>query len=247
MNLKALEPPFSSIRFLKGDLVHIWMMNLDQSYSVASHRQELSCEERERADAYRFEKDQRHFTVARGTLRQILSCYLNSHPSLIQFSYSQYGKPVLAVRERRLDLRFSLSHSHGIALYALVVGRELGVDIEMIRSDFSPIEVAQTCFSSLELAALQMLPVDLHYSAFYTCWTRKEAYVKALGVGLNRPLQSFSVSLTHPPALLSIDSSENTNWCLFDIPVGGSFKAALAVEAPQPDVLIGNWRDASVP
>src|SRR5262245_49624616 len=118
---------------LENDEVHVWRAVLDRTpMRVRSLRQLLAANEQGRADRFRFQKDREHFIVARGLLRIILGRYLNRQPNQLRFGYSQYGKPALSEESGCPGLRFNLSHSHGLALFAVSRGREVGVDIEQI-------------------------------------------------------------------------------------------------------------------
>ena len=125
-------------------------------------------------------------------------------PESISLEYNPWGKPALAAGFADSDIRFNLSHSHGVAAYAIARGREVGVDVEMLRPDFASGGIAERFFSRTEIESLRSLPREHQTRAFFVCWTRKEAYVKALGCGLSIDLGSFDVSLRpeERPALL---------------------------------------------
>ncbi len=202
-------------------------------------QQTLSPDEHTRADRFYFQKDRERFTIARGLLRIILGRYLNMEPCCLQFRYNPYGKPALANESGGNGLRFNLSHSDGLALYAITRGREIGVDIERIRPDLAEGQMAERFFSSREVKALRALPPSSQPVGFFNCWTRKEAYIKASGKGLTLPLDQFDVSLVpgEPAALLCVsgDPEESSRWCLQDSSPGPGYVAALAVEGH-------NWR-----
>lgn len=216
------------------DEVHVWRVSLEQPEEVwRSLFKTLATDERERAARFHFEKDRRHFVAARGTLRAILARYLAREAGEIRFSYTRHGKPSLADATVGA-LRFNLSHAAGVALCALTCGREVGVDVELIRKDFAGMDVAEHFFSAREVEALRALPPEIRAEAFFNCWTRKEAYIKALGEGLSHPLHSFSVPLApgEPDTLLSADDDPEAvrAWTLKWLPVGGRYVAAAAVE-----------------
>src|ERR1041384_4986302 len=143
--------------------VHVWGRALDQPASVLTEfRHTLDANELERAGRFHFEKHRRHFIAGRGGLRYVLSRDLGVE-----------GK----------ELRFNMSHSHGLALFAVSADRELGVDVEHIRADFASEDIARRFFSHLEVAAFNALPKEEQVAAFFRCWTRKEAYIKAIGRG----------------------------------------------------------------
>jgi 4'-phosphopantetheinyl transferase len=194
----------------------------------------LSADEHERAERFRFRKDREHFIAARGLLRILLGRYLDLPPRQLSFSYSPYGKPQLAGVSGGAALRFNVSHSHGIALYAVALGREIGVDVEYIRREVVGESIAEHFFSAREVASLRALPAEMQPQAFFNCWTRKEAFIKAIGEGLSFPLDEFDVSLVpdEPAALLNTRNGplEAARWSLQALPVDEGYVAALAVE-----------------
>jgi 4'-phosphopantetheinyl transferase len=204
----------------------------------------LSPDERQRAARYHFQRDREHFCVARGALRSILGDYLNRPPARISFSYGPYGKPALDGVAGGARLRFNVAHSHGLALYAVTLDRETGVDVELVRDDFPTFDIAERFFSEAEVAAWRALPPDERAGAFFDCWTRKEAYIKARGEGLSLPLHEFTVSLGESPRLLSAgdDPREASRWSLIELHPATGYRAALAVEGDAPAVRCWQWR-----
>lgn len=224
---------------LRGDEVHVWRAYLNQSpRDVLSLLKNLAPDERQRASRYRARKDQEHFVVARGALKEILGRYLAVQPHQIRFSYSEYGKPTLSSEMDGDLLRFNVTHSHDIALYAIARGREVGLDVELIREEVACLEIAERFFAPVERLILRRLPPGLQTPAFFNCWTRKEAYIKALGEGLSHPLDQFAVSLIpgDPAQLIktSRDPEDVSRWSLFDIALDPGYTAALAVEGSDP-------------
>ena len=207
---------------------------------VESLRQLLSVDEQARADRFHFEKDRRHFTVARAGLRKLLGRYLGTSPTELRFTYAKYGKPQVAPEiKRRLskaeELKFNLAHSGGLALYAFTNIGEIGIDLEHIRPEFTGDDIARRFFSATEVACLDRLPATARHNAFFNCWTRKEAFIKAKGMGLSLALDQFDVTLDpdEPAALLCTrwDRNEAARWSLKGIDVGPGFVGAVAVEA----------------
>jgi 4'-phosphopantetheinyl transferase len=230
------------------DEVHVWRATLDQTPTqIQSFLHNLAADEQARAERFYFEKDREHFIVARGVLRAILGCYLNRVPEGLSFCYSSHGKPALARESDGYAIRFSVSHSHGVALYAVTRGREVGIDVERIRSDLEVAEVAERFFSRREVAMLRTLPTEAQRQAFFRCWTRKEAYIKARGEGLSLPLDQFDVSLApgEPAALLATqqDPSEASRWFLQELTPGPGYEAALAVEGHGWRLTCWQWPD----
>lgn len=226
--------------------IHVWLASLEQEpRAVRALHATLSAEERQRADRFHFARDCEHFVVARGVLRDILGRYLGAPPAGIRFSYSQYGKPSLKEGSGGGRLRFNVSHSHGLALYAVARAREVGLDIEYLRDDLAGQEIAERFFSPAEVAALRALPVTQRTAAFFNCWTRKEAYIKALGEGLSHPLHRFSVSLIpgEPAFLLHAedDPSAPARWWMTAPPVADGYAAAVVAEGGVARVRCWRW------
>jgi 4'-phosphopantetheinyl transferase len=231
---------------LTDDQVHVWRIPLNQSSERTLLSLEvLSTDERARAARFHFDKDRNQFAQARAAQRFILSEYLNVRPQKLEFSYGAQGKPALANVDADSGLRFNLSRRDGLALLAVTRGREIGVDVELVRADMSLFEVAEISFSSLELTTLRSLPESLQAAGFYNCWTRKEAYVKARGEGLSFPLKQFDVSLTpgDPARLIQVrDNLDDVDrWTLQEIPVGDHYVAALIVEGANLKVTCRDW------
>ena len=151
--------------------VHIWRTWLDvEAQEFARLSSYLSADELLRADRFVFSRDRHHFTVARGRLRELLAIYLKCPPESFQFKTGRYGKPSLA---EDIPVRFNLTHSYGLALYAFAINRDLGIDIEKKRAEFASKEVAERYFSAAERRELSQLPTEMHTDAFFLCWTRK--------------------------------------------------------------------------
>lgn len=163
----------------------------------------LSEDERRRAERFVFERDRRRYTVARARLRQLLAERLGAAPESLQLAYSAHGKPALARRPGQRDLRFNVSHCGDVAAYAFTEGREVGVDVEEVRVLPDADEVAMRFFSQRERAAYLRLPASERPRGFFNCWTRKEAFVKAVGDGLSHPLETLDVSLAPAGWVLS--------------------------------------------
>jgi 4'-phosphopantetheinyl transferase len=219
---------------LSRDEVHVWRAVLVQPNPVIQALwYTLDQGERDRAERFHFQHDRERFIVAHGLLRTILGGYLGVVPRQLRFCYGAYGKPGLAP-ECDTALSFNLSHAHELALFAITRDRAVGVDIEHTRPGIASIAIAERFFSPHEVAALQAIPDAQRSLAFFTCWTRKEAYIKARGEGLSLPLDQFEVSLAPgaPAALLDVagDQRERDRWQLRALDPGPGYVAALAVE-----------------
>ncbi|MDX6399904.1 MAG: 4-phosphopantetheinyl transferase [Gaiellaceae bacterium] len=214
--------------------VHVWRAALDvQASSFPRLWDTLDTVERARAARFVFERHRLRYVVAHGLLRHVLSGYLATTPEKLRFGRGRYGKPYLTATSGAA-LRFNLSHSRDRMLVAVGLGRELGVDLEYVRCDRDVAGIARHFFSTAEVSALLALPVRERCAAFYRCWTRKEAYIKACGTGLAMRLDSFDVSL-EPGARAALLRSERGHeepqrWKLVELPVEEGFHATLAVE-----------------
>ncbi len=223
MNQYSLEP---------GE-VHVWRTELAQPDDVLDKFWPmLDAEEADRARRFHFEKHRRGFVVARGFLREVLGRYLDAKPESLQFAYGAYGKPALNGEHKSTRLRFNMSHSHNLALLAVTEDNEIGVDVEYMRADFAGADIAQRFFSRAEVATFNRLAEDERVAAFFRCWTRKEAFIKATGKGMSQSLDGFDVTLAPGDAaeLLRVDQEDATRWFLSDIEVDSGYAAALVVE-----------------
>jgi 4'-phosphopantetheinyl transferase len=224
--------------------VHVWRASLSVSETrLADFHAILADDELARAARFRNPQHSAHYTVGRGVLRMLLSRYLNRQPQDIHFSYSHYGKPF--IEDAAETLRFNLSHSQELALYAFTHQREIGIDIEYMRSVSSRDQIAEQFFSPNENQALRALPVAQQAIGFFNCWTRKEAYIKAHGEGLSLPLDQFDVTLApgEPAALLEtrVVSDRAERWALQALRPGANYLAALAVEGHDWELSTWQW------
>jgi 4'-phosphopantetheinyl transferase len=229
---------------LPQDEVHVWRASLDQPPDFfARLTQLLSAEERARADKFYFEVDRKRCVLARGLVRLLLGDCLGTPAQQLQFRYNEFGKPSLAqsslaqsslADEWRPSVEFNVSHSGDLVLIALSRGRVLGVDIERMRVDVATEEIATRFFSVNECRDLATVAPDLRCAAFFACWTRKEAYLKARGDGLSLPLDKFDVAFLPGQDARLIetrhDPAEAHRWTLHALEGGCGYKAALAVE-----------------
>ena len=233
---------------LGNDQVHVWRACLDVPESrVGALRRTLAFDELGREKRYRFERDRRRFIVGRGALRALLGRYMGIEPGQLRFRYGPRGKPRLVGEVGEGALCFNVAHARELALFALTRGRQVGVDLEFVREDLAGMEIAERFFSPREVAALQQLPAGARTEAFFNCWTRKEAYIKATGDGLSLPLDQFDVSLApgEPPALLGTecDPAEASRWSLCELDPGPGYVAALAVEGHGWQLKCWQWED----
>lgn len=244
--MKFFWPAAPASTPLLANQAHVWCAGLDLAgESLQLLEALLSTAERERLRSFRFERDRRRCIARRGILRTLLSRYLDCDPAEVQFTYGPRGKPALAAFPGILEgqLAFNLSHSAGVALFA-IARQPLGVDLELIRTDLAHTALAQRYFSPVEQAALRALPPGQQLAAFFYCWTRKEALVKALGEGLSISLDSFDVSVTAGQARLLAwrgPGATSLDWQLVDLEPGPGFAAALAL-AGEREWQIERWQ-----
>jgi 4'-phosphopantetheinyl transferase len=229
---------------LPEDEVQLWRIDLEAVGADESLWQRtLSSDELDRASRFHFPRDRQRFASSRSLLRILLAGYLVTDPARVNFSYSKNGKPSLGPAHEGSNVKFNISHSGGITLLAFTRGREIGVDVEQVRSDFDVQAIARRFFSPREQNQLADLPVEKSVDAFFRCWTRKEAYIKAIGDGLSLPLNQFDVSVEsgETNALLATrpDDSEAGHWLLREVPAGPGYIAAVCVRGQ--DCKVNDW------
>lgn len=230
-------PPKTTSLHLPPDEVHIWRASLDQPPAqVDQLARTLSGDEQRRAARFHFSRDRRRFVVGRGMLRTILGGYLGLPPEAVRFDYGARGKPALAEGSSpaRPALRFNLAHSEELALYAFAWGREVGIDVERVRPLADADAIVSRFFSAREGASWHRLPEEERPAAFFRGWTRKEAYIKAVGDGLALPLDRFDVPLGpeegQQELCIAGDPAEALRWALVAFTPAAGYPAALAVE-----------------
>ena len=223
--------------------VHLWWCSLDlPRTSVTDAYAVLADDEIDRARKYKFTRDRHRFVAARSFLRRTLAEYLSLSPVELSFVYGAFGKPRLLPRPDCATVEFNLSHSGDIAMLAITRGVAVGVDVEQVIQVSDLQGMALRFFSPWENAALNEIPQDLRQFAFYCCWTRKEALLKALGHGFALPLDSFDVSLDERcPRLVAARGERlaSSKWTLFHLRPARGYVAALAVEGSHAQLV---WR-----
>ena len=216
---------------LPDDELHVWRAGLDLTEEeLAPLACLLSSDERSRAAQFHFERDRRRFTAGRGVLRSILATYIGCAADEVKFDYGVRGKPGLA----GASLQFNLAHSEGLVVIGLSCSGRLGVDVERIRPLADILEIASCCFSPRERQAIAVLPPEDRLLGFFTCWIRKEAYLKATGDGIATALDSFEVPVTpgSPPKLLNMEGVPNevARWSFSDLPLDADYLGVVAYE-----------------
>ena len=235
-------PPRKPI--LDDGQLHVWFLQTGRASDARRLLETLSTDEVERAERFRFDRDRARFVLARGMLRTLLGRYLDAEPSSLAFSNNDYGKPSLAGEWAGRGVEFNLSHSHEVVLYAFARGRAVGVDVEHVRPELAGEDIAARFFSAPEVEALRGQPADARAWAFFSCWTRKEAYIKARGEGLSHPLDGFAVSVDSEARDVALDvfgdAAESLRWTLISLLPEEGYVAALAAKGTNWQ--INYWR-----
>jgi 4'-phosphopantetheinyl transferase len=219
---------------LRDGELHVWLSMARQEPHARNLLDVLSTEEVERAGRFHFSRDRERFVHARGVLRTLLGRYLGADPAGLRFRSNDYGKPALAGEWGGSGINFNLSHSQEVVLYAFALGREVGVDVEHIRPEFAGEDIAARFFSAPEAEGLRHTPAEARAAAFFSCWTRKEAYIKAKGEGLSFPLDRFAVSVDADVQDVALnvfgDAGESRRWTIISLIPATGYVAALATE-----------------
>jgi len=230
-----------------GD-VEIWSAKNDVSTETLSALERtLSIEERRRRDKFKFQTYRNAYIFSQGVLRTILAQYLSAGASEIEFRINEYGKPFLSNSISTASVMFNMSHSGSVVLIAITRNHLVGVDVESIRAIDDMERIASRHFTVGERQLLNAAHSKEY--AFYTCWTRKEAFIKAVGKGLSIPLPSFDtsmpfVALGHQFAFTA-DSPEMLRWWLSDLQVLQGYAAAVVLQGDAHHIIYRTWTDAN--
>ena len=233
---------------LRAGDVHVWCARLDVPLPVVSALSSmLSGDEQARAARFRSDTHRQRFIVGRAAQRTVLGAYAGIAPDALAFRYSAHGKPSIeSSGEHARRIRFNTSNSGDLAVCAVTAGREIGVDVEVDRAVSDALTLARRFFSPSEYSALVALPPDMMQHAFVTCWTRKEAFIKAVGLGVSMPLGDFDVSFRpdEPAALLATrpDPAAASRWRMHAVDAGAGYVCALVVEGPTAVVRTFEWQ-----
>lgn len=236
----AQSSPFPNLSL---DDAHVWLADLRKPDEVLLRMQNfLMPEEKLRAAKFLQQEAKRNFILVRGALRCLLAKYLHCIPQEIQFSQNEHGKLFLP----QTGLEFNLSHSKDFALFAFAWKRPLGVDIEFMRPALYAEDVARKFFAAKEIASLFALPEEQRKVAFFQCWSRKEAFIKALGVGIFYPLDQFVVDVDtgqSGPITLQINAAKDKahNWQLIALQCVPNYAAALCIAGEIQNLLQFNY------
>lgn len=230
--------PFSSQSLtLTPHQVHVWSIDKDKHINkLPFYWSVLNETEKEKASKYRFENDHNCAVISRGILRILLGTYLKTSPKNINFQFGDYGKPTIIAS----NIEFNISHSANSIVMAFTLKSKIGIDVEYTKKSIDVKKISEHFFSKEEISSLLSLHKNYQQQAFYNCWTRKEAFIKALGCGLSFPLDQFVVSLdsTKNASLLATkwDEKEKDNWVLKTFNPQENYIGAVSVKGKVTDV-----------
>lgn len=232
MNITWKYPP-KNLK-INATEIHIWKTHLEQSaIDFKESFDILNEEEKIKAQRFRFEKHQQRFTIARSSLRRILSLYLWISHQKIDFQYNAYGKPQLLDNINKINLQFNVSHSENIAIYGITCHNLIGVDIEYMRPMAEAENLAKRFFSQKEFEQISKLPSAEQDREFFQLWTGKEAYLKAIGKGISGGLEKVEISPHEPRKFIRLPESNPNNYNLVYLTPENNYLAAIAVENKQ--------------
>lgn len=215
---------------------------LDASDALFSSAKSLLDEgERARADRFVFERDRIRYVIAHAQLRRVLARELGLHPRELRFEAGDHGKPRIATAQNSVGLHFNLSHSRDLALIGWTRGHAIGVDVEVLRPALAEQDIAERYFSARECADWLAVEAASRTRAFFNCWTRKEAFIKAVGQGLSYPLDSFDVALApgEPPSIRDVRQAGERDavWGIAAFEPRGDAVAAVVIQGIRAPVL----------
>ena len=241
MNGSQLPP-----RFPSSQEVHVWIAKEDlSSRMVSTFSRVLTEDELKRINKLRFQRHRLAHVFAKGMLRHILARYLDVQPSKVVFILNSFGKPFLCPADHAPSLMFNMSHSDGLVVLSVAINRHLGIDVELVRVLHDRDGMVQDYFTDAERAIIAAEPADRRDHVFYTLWTRKEAYVKAIGKGLSIRLNSVDVSFPEGVKGRNLDRSPDlpsvSRWWLSDLSLPHKYMGALVVEGCSPEILYVDW------
>lgn len=224
--------------------IHVWRINFNAQLKAQRFFHDLlNPDEKDRVSKFRFAKDKRKFNISRGVLRILVGEYLEMDPQKVTFRYEKYGKPQLQHETR---MKFNVSHSGDMAIIGFVKDYDIGVDIEHVKNDFNVLDLAENFFSRHEIEMLRTIPPKEQPLAFYRCWTRKEAFIKAEGSGLSFPLHEFTVSMTkdNEAKLEHTDWNPDAKhqWSMFSFKPAQNYIAALAINDSATSFKVFDWK-----
>lgn len=245
-DLLIVDANDSKTWLLEANTVHVWHARVSTlGVVLPTLARSLAVEEKKRVEGFFRREDRERYIAAHGILRHVLGRYLEVGPELPTFGKTEHGKPRLVGDFEGAEIGFNLAHSGDVVALALARAMTVGIDVEEVNARLNPLELAESQFSERELACLRALPPENLHGAFFQCWARKEAYLKARGDGLFFGLNRFAVSLgpSQPPALLWVDddAAAPQRWRLHDLDLCAGYTAALALPDPRSAVGVRRW------
>lgn len=239
-------PPPPAAPALARDEVHVWRASLrPPPHLLARLEAHLSADERARAARFRFPEHRTAFIAGRGVQRDILARYTGLHPAALTYREGSHGKPELHGPGVERGIRFNVSNSGDMALYALTLDREIGVDLEKLKPMPDGMDIARRFFSAPEIEVFAALAAEVRDLAFFRCWTRKEAYIKAVGEGLSMPLDRFDVAFAPGEEARILrtrgNPAEAERWTMLGLEPGPGYVGALAVEGTGWRPVLFDW------
>jgi 4'-phosphopantetheinyl transferase len=228
---------------LQEDEIHVWHTDLgleEEAVNRLTHR--LDSAEQARAGRFLVDHARKQYVISHAFLRAVLAKYVRAEPLALRFSSSKNGKPALVDGD---GLCFNLSHTEGTAAMAIARKRRVGIDVEKVRDNLKPLELATRFFSPQECKWLRSHPIAEQLAAFFACWTAKESYIKAVGEGLSMGLAGFAVIPKNGNAKLQLEifdqPEESERWLIWQLNLKPDLCAAVAAESGDVTVRIGEW------
>jgi 4'-phosphopantetheinyl transferase len=227
---------------LPNDEIHVWHADFAEVQGTNALCRLLEREEQDRASRFRVGASRDQFVISRAFLRLVLAGYLRIDPRDVRFQTREHGKPEL---KGKRELEFNLSHTDGAAALAITRARAIGIDVERVRHDVQTLDIADRFFSRTESDWLHSQPASKLAHSFFACWTAKEAYIKARGIGLSMPLHAFTVipsaSCTIPEVKLCIEPARGSNFRIRSLELGPDLAGAVAVDGEGLRVRLSKW------
>jgi len=223
--------------------IHIWRVSLSQSQDGVADLDDVLCdEEKQRSARFHFEKDKRRYTVARGSLRKILSGYIRRTPDELRFATGRYGKPFLAGPGEAEELEFNLSHCEDLALIAVTSGRSVGVDVEKVREMQDLSLILNRFFTAEERELVDSFPGEERATAFLALWVRREAAAKARGLDLSAALSKTNLPLYPLGEGICIEEPDHRTWFVQDLKLDPDHVGAVCVEGKNCSLVIREFK-----
>jgi 4'-phosphopantetheinyl transferase len=228
---------------LNRDEVHVWHTDfthqesaIDRLFPLLNH------DEQGRVARFLVPEPRVQFILSRAFLRITLGHYLRIEPGQVRFHTEDQGKPQL---DADSSLYFNLSHTNGATVIGVTRAGRIGVDVEKVRGNLDPLQLGARFFSAKESEWLRSQPANQRFAAFFSCWTAKEAYIKACGGGLSIPLDSFGVTPGSGAEELHLEiygqPRESQRWSMWQLDLGPDLRSAVAVEGVGCKLRLGHW------